>query len=344
MKSKLQRISIYTFLILKYVFIWIRKFFLESYIAGTKSNWILSKNRNYYNPTLEATVYRYGNNWSIARYGEYSGSYEIKESAMEEIFQIWLKENNIEEKIGKLRAKLEDIKNSMNNRLKKYLYVPYHEKDEVKSLGAKWDYEQKKWYIPYGLKESLFETWLHNCKSPNFKSDYFYLAQSFKKCYKCQSNIKVYAIILPIDFERLTPIDELEEDIEDSAEEAFWIKQDYFSILSYISEISFHALEKIRKYATNYSLRYSNTTNSYYFISSCTSCSAIQGDNFVISEFNSPFHPIEVKDFKNITFHKIDTKIYIRASESSFEYIPIQYYLGDKASCGLVRSSYIYKG
>jgi hypothetical protein len=343
MQTELHRILTYTFLILKYVFIWIRKFLLELYIAGTEGNWTLSRNHNFYNRTLEATVYRYGNNWSIARYGRYSGSYERKESAMEEIFQIWLKENNMEEKVGNLKSKLEDVKNIINNKLKKYLYVPYHDKDKVKSLGAEWCYKKKNWYIPFGLNENLFETWIYNCTSPNFKADYFYLAQTSKQCYKCQSKTKVYAIVLPIGFERLTAIDDLEEEPTNSTEEYSWIKQDYFSILSYISEISDLALEKIKKYADNYSLNYSNTTHSYYFISSCTSCSAIQGDNFVISEFNSPFHPIEVNNFKNIIFYKIDTRIDVRASESSFEYIPIQHYLGDKSSCGLVRSSSIYK-
>jgi hypothetical protein len=30
---------------------------------------------------------------------------------------------------------------------KKYLCVPFHEKDEAKRLGALWDKDVKKWYI-----------------------------------------------------------------------------------------------------------------------------------------------------------------------------------------------------
>ena len=29
-----------------------------------------------------------------------------------------------------------------------YLSVPYEEKEEAKSLGAKWDALKKKWYVP----------------------------------------------------------------------------------------------------------------------------------------------------------------------------------------------------
>lgn len=28
-----------------------------------------------------------------------------------------------------------------------YFYVPYNEKDYVKSLGCRWDVQRKKWYI-----------------------------------------------------------------------------------------------------------------------------------------------------------------------------------------------------
>ena len=33
-----------------------------------------------------------------------------------------------------------------------YLAVPFEEKDEVKKLGAKWDNNEKKWYILDNLK------------------------------------------------------------------------------------------------------------------------------------------------------------------------------------------------
>lgn len=80
------------FLIFKYVFISIRKFFIKLRIKRAKRYWFISKNGNFYNPILEATVFRYGSTWSIARYGSYFGSFERKEDAMDEIFHIWLKD------------------------------------------------------------------------------------------------------------------------------------------------------------------------------------------------------------------------------------------------------------
>ena len=36
-----------------------------------------------------------------------------------------------------------------------YLSVPYEEKDEAKKLGAKWNPQKQKWYIP---KEMMMDT------------------------------------------------------------------------------------------------------------------------------------------------------------------------------------------
>jgi antirestriction protein ArdC/phage/plasmid primase-like uncharacterized protein len=43
---------------------------------------------------------------------------------------------------------------------KTYINVPYTEKDEAKGLGAKWDKEQKSWFIAAGADQSLFEKWM----------------------------------------------------------------------------------------------------------------------------------------------------------------------------------------
>lgn len=41
-----------------------------------------------------------------------------------------------------------------------YLNVPFEEKDEAKSLGAKWDWDEKKWYFTDINKKDLFERWI----------------------------------------------------------------------------------------------------------------------------------------------------------------------------------------
>lgn len=41
-----------------------------------------------------------------------------------------------------------------------YLEVPFNEKDEAKALGAWWDPEVKKWFVPRGKTPETFARWL----------------------------------------------------------------------------------------------------------------------------------------------------------------------------------------
>jgi hypothetical protein len=38
--------------------------------------------------------------------------------------------------------------------------VPYAEKDQAKALGAKWNPEAKKWFIPDGVAQDKFTKWI----------------------------------------------------------------------------------------------------------------------------------------------------------------------------------------
>jgi hypothetical protein len=40
------------------------------------------------------------------------------------------------------------------------LKVPFNEKDQAKSLGARWNAEAKLWYVPQGVHAAPFEKWV----------------------------------------------------------------------------------------------------------------------------------------------------------------------------------------
>ena len=46
-----------------------------------------------------------------------------------------------------------------------YLDCDFHEKDEVKRLGAKWDKGNRRWYIPDGIDAEKFIQWLPNTEA-----------------------------------------------------------------------------------------------------------------------------------------------------------------------------------
>lgn len=48
----------------------------------------------------------------------------------------------------------------MSNGERIYIDVPYKDKDVAKLLGARYDGEKKKWYVPPGVDLKLFAKWL----------------------------------------------------------------------------------------------------------------------------------------------------------------------------------------
>lgn len=48
-----------------------------------------------------------------------------------------------------------------------YLITPYKEKDQVKSLGARWDPDRRQWYVPAGLDLTPFQPWLPATLEPS---------------------------------------------------------------------------------------------------------------------------------------------------------------------------------
>jgi hypothetical protein len=66
--------------------------------------------------------------------------------------------------------------------------------------------------------------------------------------------------------------------------------------------------------------KYSVAANHAYYRSICSHCEAAQGDNYIISGFNSPLYPIDINDFNKIQFFKIDREIQVCAGSNSIGY------------------------
>ena len=45
------------------------------------------------------------------------------------------------------------------------LKVPFNEKDQAKSLGARWNAEAKLWYVPQGVEAAPFEKWVSSASN-----------------------------------------------------------------------------------------------------------------------------------------------------------------------------------
>lgn len=47
------------------------------------------------------------------------------------------------------------------------LKVPFNEKDQAKSLDARWNAKSKYWYVPQGVDPAPFGKWLISSPAPN---------------------------------------------------------------------------------------------------------------------------------------------------------------------------------
>jgi hypothetical protein len=50
--------------------------------------------------------------------------------------------------------------NPLTSAVKVFLKSKYIEKDEIKALGALWDKERKKWFVPPGKRLAAFSKWI----------------------------------------------------------------------------------------------------------------------------------------------------------------------------------------
>ena len=176
--------------------------------------------------------------------------------------------------------------------------VPYAEKDEAKSLGAKWNPNLKKWYVEERENYHKFEKWiLGNKENVSILWDYFYIVEGNHLCFKCNKPTKVIGFGVKNFFE---VYDSNEYDNEDN----FCYYEDNIHIASHIEPLSKALLDKLKeKY--NYYESYSKTINASYLANHCSNCKVIQGDFFLFEEVDTPFFVDSIEKAKVLKLYKV---------------------------------------
>lgn len=175
------------------------------------------------------------------------------------------------------------------------LNVSFEEKEDAKKLGAKWDVENKTWYV-VTTKDSIkkFRKWI---SYPTFKANGFYLIKSKNKCYSCLKYSTVFGFVLP------------KSHLEYDDEYETWRQGRSFIAPYFISHLSESAENTITSIAKNYKQSYSKTMNSRYWMNHCDNCGAKQGDFFMYAEPGGAFHPDSYDFYQKIIRIYIDTPI-----------------------------------
>lgn len=176
--------------------------------------------------------------------------------------------------------------------------VPFAEKDEAKSLGAKWNPNLKKWYVEERENYHKFEKWiLGNKENVYILYDYFYIVEGTHLCFKCNKPTKVIGFGVKNFFE---VYDSNEYDNEDN----FCYYEDNIHIASHIEPLSKALLDKLKeKY--NYYESYSKTINASYLANHCSNCKVIQGDFFLFEEVDTPFFVDSIEKAKALKLYKV---------------------------------------
>lgn len=155
------------------------------------------------------------------------------------------------------------------------LNVPFEEKDNAKTLGAKWNPKMKTWYIPKEIKDlSSFTQWLEPANYYLIPI-YSFIFEGTNKCWRCKEITKV-ATLASASYRILNNDDQLGY-------------SNKLVAFDYIDTIAQHTLNDILSICPDYALRYSKTIDDSYWMNACEHCNSSIGDFFLFNETAGPF-------------------------------------------------------
>ena len=180
------------------------------------------------------------------------------------------------------------------------LQVPFSEKDEAKSLGARWDASNKTWYVPENIDLSKFQKWMPPAFEPNIVASSYFIAQNTKSCWKCNQSTRIYGFLLPSGHRTK---DYIEHD--DGTDEEVWSVSSEQTILSYITTLPREVESRVAKISRHYKPDFSKTTQSAYWMNHCEKCGMKQGDFNIFDEPQGGFLFLYPEEAKSVILYHI---------------------------------------
>jgi hypothetical protein len=169
------------------------------------------------------------------------------------------------------------------------LEVPFHEKDQVKSLGAKWNPQIKKWFILEGADITPFLKWIPGLnKHSLIIKPLIYLLESSEECYRCAKRAAVFAIASDCVIDKDTEIKK-------------------FIRLYNIQSLPDHLELLLKTKIPTYYKDYTRQSDSYYFVNHCD-CGAKLGDFYLHTKPGSAFFPTTSEQAMDIFIYELPIK------------------------------------
>lgn len=166
------------------------------------------------------------------------------------------------------------------------LNVPYTEKEEAKALGAKWDPKLTKWYAVWDYPK--FKKWILWKKDYVFViSNYVYIVEGTRKCYKCHKNTPV----IGFGYDKMWSIG------KDPEMDRYYHDKENLGLVPRFNPMPPELLILVQK-TYNFKKAYSRMARESYWGNCCEFCKSLQGDFFLFEELDSPFAEGNEKDLK----------------------------------------------
>jgi len=195
------------------------------------------------------------------------------------------------------------------------LKVPFSQKDEAKSLGARWDPTLKVWYVPDGVDIAPLVQWLPVAKEDDFehepeflvRSPYYYVIESATSCWKCFNSTRLFSFVLPEEHEQFELVEDEDEGFTLSANRGEWSCRGYRGTASSVTSLSPQVAKQLSRFTENFKSAYSKA-GGRYMMNHCEHCGSKQGDFFMHSEPGGAFFPTSPEQASRMILTKINER------------------------------------
>ena len=159
-----------------------------------------------------------------------------------------------------------------------YLNVPFSEKDSARELGARWDPEIKRWYVPDQMALHPFARW--NAGHPPADELRMVapvlLIEAAATCWRCRCRSPVFCLAC---HDVREPSDRRPSDPDN----------DELLLISDLTSVERRIQQHLRKIAAGYRPDWSSTKGERCWMNHCYECGAKMGDFFLHCEPTGPF-------------------------------------------------------
>jgi len=144
------------------------------------------------------------------------------------------------------------------------LDVPFAERDRARRLGARWDAERQRWYVPPDTDPTPLLGWSQASASVNARAHSYLLLETRHTCEHCAGEARVHGIVLPAGHEVRM--------LGDGPGEDEWERSDDPTLLSFVTSLDVSVAQRLRQVSFFYRQRSAFFGSVPYFYNHCDQC------------------------------------------------------------------------